>query len=267
MLGAKSFSGGCSNHGVYTWKASVSVLEMEPRRNHFDHRSLTINRTFQDEIDFASGVRQLCKKHNVLFISDEVRMGCGKSGKFLCSDWLGPENKPDLINIGKSITGGAYPASFVLGTNEVMSVVGPYESASTYAGTPMAIALVRATLQIMDEEKIVERAAEMQKKWEAAVVDWRHPFIAFTTARGGDFNVTLKMDHVNERLNPRRIAALCLHKGLLVYPLEGRVRMSVSMIITDEQLAKGFSILKDALDSVTEYDEIAGSVHKSASHA
>jgi 4-aminobutyrate aminotransferase-like enzyme len=67
---------------------------------------LTRHSSFEEELNFAIGVRQLCKKYNILFIADEVRMGSGKSGKFLCSDWMGPENKPDMVVMGKSITGG-----------------------------------------------------------------------------------------------------------------------------------------------------------------
>lgn len=80
--------------------------------------------SFEEELNFAIGVRQLCKRYNILFIADEVRMGSGKTGKFLCSDWMGPENKPNMVVMGKSITGGAYPASYIFGNHEVMDLIG-----------------------------------------------------------------------------------------------------------------------------------------------
>jgi ornithine--oxo-acid transaminase len=114
---------------------------------------LTRHSSFDEELNFAIGVRQLCKKYNILFIADEVRMGSGKSGMFLCSDWMGPENKPDMVVMSKSITGGAYPASYIFGHDEVMDLVGGYESVATFGMAPAAIAATRATLKIIDEER------------------------------------------------------------------------------------------------------------------
>ncbi|CAI6087326.1 unnamed protein product [Clonostachys chloroleuca] len=117
------------------------------------------------ELEFAIRVRKLCKKYNVLFISDDARQGAGKTGRFLSSERMGPEKKPDMATLGKSVSGGAYPASFVLGTEDVMSLVQPYHSASTFAMAAQANAAVLATLRIMDEEHFVERALNVQAKW------------------------------------------------------------------------------------------------------
>jgi len=213
---------------------------------------------FEDEIAYSKGVRQLCREHNVLFISDEVRMGSAKTGKFLCSDWFGPENKPDIIAIGKSISGGAYPASFILGSNETVGHVEPYESASTFAPTAVGLAAVTAALQIYDEEKLADRSAEMQRIWEAETSSWQHPFVKFITARGSDYNITLKEDYHNKRVTPSRLAQLILHKGVFVYPMDNRLRMSVAMTISDEVFLKGIAIIKEGLDEIEQYDIIAG---------
>lgn len=188
-------------------------------------------------------------------------MGAAKTGRFLSSEWLGPECKPDIITMGKSITGGAFPASYILGTKEVMSLVGPYETASTFAMSPMAVAVTQAALGIIDDENLLQRATSIGKQFEEVASTWKHPFIEFTTARGADLNIKLVANYPNTRVTARRIALLCYHKGLLVFPLTGRVRMSVAMTITDELLQKGFAILKEALDEVTEYDSIPGSTH------
>lgn len=223
-------------------------------------RLLTACRTFEEELKFATEVRQICKKYNVLFISDEVRQGAGKTGKFLSSEWMGPENKPDMVTMGKSISGGAYPASFVLGSNEVMTLVKPYQSASTFAMAPQANAAVLATLEVMDEEKLIERALAIQAKWKEETSTWKIPFVHFYTSRGGDMNIIL--DESFKGVTARRIARLAYQKGALMYSQPGRVRLGVALTITDEELEKGMAILKETLEEVQEFGGIPGSNHK-----
>lgn len=205
-------------------------------------------------MNFARGVYDLCKKYGVLFIADEVRMGSCKTGKFFSFNHLGDDVRPDLLVIGKSMTGGAYPASFVLGDSHIMNVVGPYESGSTFAHTPLAIAAAEAALRVLDEEKMAERAAAIGAKFtELTKSLWDHPHVADIQVRGADFSIPIREDPAN-RVTARRIGGLCLSKGLLLYPLEGRLRMSVSMVMTDEQLTRGVAIIKEALDEVTEHE-------------
>lgn len=217
--------------------------------------------SFQQELEYAIRVRQLCKKFNVLFIADEVRMGAAKTGRMLCSDWMGPENKPDMITMGKSISGGAYPASYILGNNNVMSLVGTYECASTFAMSPMGIAVTRTSLQIIDDEKLCKRALHLQSEWQAATGSWSYSFVDYITSRGADLNVTFKKGYPDPKVTPRRVAMICLNYGLLLFPLSGRLRMSLALTITDDELHTGFAILKRALDEVTTYNDIPGSVH------
>ncbi|KAF5011953.1 hypothetical protein FDECE_1959 [Fusarium decemcellulare] len=162
--------------------------------------------TMDRELGFAIGVRELCRKYNVLFISDDVRQGAGKTGKFLSSDWMGPKNRLDMATLGKSISGGAYPASYVLGTDEVMSLVQPYQSASTFAMAPQANAAVLATLGIMDEEKLVERALYVQAKWRETTSSWKYPFAKSIISLGGDMNVFI--DESYEGVSASRISRL-----------------------------------------------------------
>lgn len=193
----------------------------------------------------------LCKKYGVMFIADEVRMGSCKTGKFFSFNHLGADVRPDMLVIGKSMTGGAYPASFVLGDSHIMSVVGPYESGSTFAHTPMAIAAAEAALRVLDEENMAERAAAIGVKFTELTQSLRnHPHVADIQVRGADFSIPINEDLKNG-VTARRIGGLCLSKGLLLYPLEGRLRMSVSMVMTDEQLTRGVAIIKEAIDEVS----------------
>lgn len=186
-----------------------------------------------------------------MFIADEVRMGSCKTGKFFSFNHLGADVRPDMLVIGKSMTGGAYPASFVLGDSHIMSVVGPYESGSTFAHTPMAIAAAEAALRVLDEENMAERAAAIGVKFTELTQSLRnHPHVADIQVRGADFSIPINEDLKNG-VTARRIGGLCLSKGLLLYPLEGRLRMSVSMVMTDEQLTRGVAIIKEAIDEVS----------------
>ncbi|KAE8372001.1 pyridoxal phosphate-dependent transferase [Aspergillus bertholletiae] len=216
-------------------------------------------RTFEEEINFAIGVRRLCTKYNILFISDEVRMGSAKTGKFLCSDWLGPENKPDIVTLGKSITGGVYPASYVLGFNETMNLVQPNQIASTYAMSPAANAATLAALGIYEDTHILERATAIQNRWNEVAARWNHPFIDYCTARGADLGIVIKMGVSN--VTPRRIARLAYQKGVLIYPQNPRLRLSVALTITDDELDKGLRILTEVMDEIASYDDIPGSTH------
>ncbi|GKZ39588.1 hypothetical protein AbraIFM66950_000691 [Aspergillus brasiliensis] len=207
-------------------------------------------RTFEEELNFAIGVRQLCKKYNVLFIADEVRMGSGKTGKFLCSDWMGPENKPDMVVMGKSIAGGAYPASYIFGWNEVMDLVGGYESVATFGMAPAAIAATRATLNIIDDEKLVERAAWIGER--NCVLELP---LDYVTNRGADLGLYLKrLD--NPRFTTRKLAMVALHKGVLTYPDGDRVRLGVALNIPESDLRRGIAILYEALSELNDYEDV-----------
>jgi ornithine--oxo-acid transaminase len=217
--------------------------------------NITRRSSFEEELNFAIGVRQLCKKYNILFIADEVRMGSGKTGKFLCSDWMGPENKPDMVVMGKSITGGAYPASYIFGHDEVMDLVGGYESVATFGMAPAAIAATRATLKIMDEEKLVDRATWIGQVWKKETADWNMPWLDYTINRGADLGLYLKRTG-NPRHTTRRLSMLCLHKGILTYPDGDRVRMGVALNIPEADLLRGITSVKESLLEFDDYDEI-----------
>ncbi|GFF39429.1 hypothetical protein IFM58399_05574 [Aspergillus lentulus] len=110
----------------------------------------------------------------------------GKTGKFLCSDWIGPENKPVMVIMGKLITGGAYPAPYILSRDEIVDFIGGYESVATFGMALAAIAATRATLKIMDEENLVDRATWTSDIWTKEAADWNFPLLDYVTNRGAD---------------------------------------------------------------------------------
>jgi ornithine--oxo-acid transaminase len=108
---------------------------------------------------YLKKVQGLCKKHNVLLIVDEVQTGLGRTGRLLCSDY---ENvKPDILILGKSLSGGLYPVSCVLASNEVMLVIRPGQHGSTYGGNPLACRVAKTALEVIKEENLVENSYNM----------------------------------------------------------------------------------------------------------
>jgi len=106
--------------------------------------------------DYLKKVRELCTKHNVLMICDEIQTGIARTGKLMCYEWSGI--KPDLLLLGKAISGGMYPVSCVLGSREVMLTVEPGTHGSTYGGNPLGSAIAIKALEIVEEESLTERA-------------------------------------------------------------------------------------------------------------
>ncbi|EXJ86204.1 hypothetical protein A1O1_06574 [Capronia coronata CBS 617.96] len=209
-------------------------------------------RSSADEIAYARGVYDLCRKHNVLFIADEVRQGAGKTGKFLCHQHLGDDCKPDIVTMGKSITGGFYPQAFVLGSEAVMSLVGSFQQAATFGHTPLALAAARAAIEVIDSENLVERAVAIGERWRSTVDGWNHPEVDYVASIGADSNLYFR------NLSGSRVAALCMHKGLFTHPAPRGLRLSFAMTMTDEELDRGAAIIKEALDEIHLYEDIPG---------
>jgi ornithine--oxo-acid transaminase len=108
---------------------------------------------------YLKAVAEICARHNVLLIADEIQTGLGRTGKLFACDH---ENvKPDLVTLGKALSGGFYPVSAVLGNRDVLGLFRPGDHGSTFGGNPLASAIGRASLQVLVEEKLIERAHEM----------------------------------------------------------------------------------------------------------
>lgn len=212
------------------------------------------SRSSDDEIRYARGVYNLCREYGVLFIADEVRQGAGKTGKFLSFYHCGEDMKPDIVTMGKSITAGWYPQTYILGTAEVMSLVCSSETGFTFSHTPLALAATIAAIEVIDNENLLERATQLGERWRAIVDGWNHPKIDYVSSIGADSNMYFK------QLYGQRVAALCMFKGLFVVSTPGKkaIRLSFAMTMTDEELDKGASILKDVLDTIDDYEHIPG---------
>lgn len=132
--------------------------------------------------DYLTKAHELCKKHNVLLICDEIQTGIGRTGRMLCSQWA--NIKPDLVTLGKAISGGMYPVSCVLGSKEIMLTVEPGTHGSTYGGNPLGCAVSIRALEIMEEEDLTARAEALGKILRQGLEDLKSPMIKLVRGKG-----------------------------------------------------------------------------------
>lgn len=124
---------------------------------------------------YLKGAYELCKKHNVLFIADEIQTGLGRTGKMLCVDH--DEVRADIVLLGKALSGGVYPVSAVLADRDIMLCIKPGEHGSTYGGNPLGCAVSIAALQVIKDEKLVENSEKLGKKFRQALTDLKSPLV------------------------------------------------------------------------------------------
>ncbi len=188
---------------------------------------------------YLKAVRDLCNKYNVLFIADEIQTGLARTGKMLACDH---ENvKPDILILGKALSGGTLPISAVLANNEIMMQILPGEHGSTYGGNPLACAVAIKSLEVLKSEKMAENAAIMGERLRAGLAELNSPFI--TTIRGKGLLNAIVIKHEN----PDASWDLCLHLkdlGLLAKPTHGdKIRFAPPLIITEKQIDEAVAII------------------------
>jgi len=188
---------------------------------------------------YLKGIRDLCDKYNVLFIADEIQTGLARTGKMLACDH---ENvKPDILILGKALSGGTLPISAVLANNEIMMQILPGEHGSTYGGNPLACAVAIKSLEVLKTEKMAENAAKMGERLRKGLKDLKSPFI--TQIRGKGLLNAIVIKHEN----PDASWDLCLHLkdlGLLAKPTHGdKIRFAPPLIITEKQIDEAVAII------------------------
>ncbi len=139
---------------------------------------------------YLKKVSEICKRHNVLFIADEIQTGLGRTGKLFASEH---ENvRPDLMILGKALSGGFYPVSVVLADRTIMQVIQPGEHGSTFGGNPLAAAIARAALKVIVEEHLVDNAAILGEYFLDQLAEINSPFIKEVRGKGLLIGVELK---------------------------------------------------------------------------
>lgn len=192
---------------------------------------------------YLSKVRALCTEYNVLFIADEIQTGLARTGKMLACDH---ENvKPDILVLGKALSGGVLPVAAVLANDDVMMNIKPGEHGSTYGGNPLACAVAMSALKVLKEEGMAENAAVMGQLLRDELGKLQSPFI--TTIRGKGLLNAIVIKHAN----PDASWDLCLElkeNGLLAKPTHGdKIRFAPPLLINQDQIMECVGIIDRSL--------------------
>lgn len=185
----------------------------------------------------------LCRRYHVLFIADEVQTGIARTGRLIAC--YHEDVQPDILILGKALSGGMYPVSAVLANNEIMGVIRPGQHGSTFGGNPLACAVAVAALDVVEEERLSERAEELGEVFRAEIRQLIKKTGLITEVRGkGLLNAIL----INDTPDSKTAWNLCLKlkdNGLLAKPTHGNIiRLAPPLVITYEQLLDCVAIIE-----------------------
>ncbi len=192
---------------------------------------------------FLKGASDLCKKYNVLFIADEVQTGIARTGRLIACHH--EDVQPDILVLGKALSGGMYPVSAVLANDEIMKVIKPGQHGSTFGGNPLACAVAVAALDVVEEEKLSERAEALGQLFRSEIEKLIQKTSLITKVRGkGLLNAIL----INDTPDSKTAWNLCVklkENGLLAKPTHGNIiRLAPPLVITEEQLLDCVKIIE-----------------------
>lgn len=185
----------------------------------------------------------LCREHNVLFIADEIQTGIGRTGKLLACDY--EEVRPDILILGKALSGGVTPVSAVLADDEIMLTIAPGEHGSTYGGNPLAARVAIAALEVVRDERLAENAYEMGELFRREIEKIKNPMIRKVRGKG------LLNAVVTQPKDGKTAWDLCLalkENGLIAKPTHDHIiRFTPPLIITRAQMMEAIGIIRDTL--------------------
>ncbi len=186
---------------------------------------------------------ELCKANNVLFIADEVQTGIARTGKILCVDH--EDVKPDVLILGKAISGGVYPVSAVFANNEIMDVIKPGQHGSTFGGNPVACAVAMAALKVVTDEKLEENAEKLGSIFRAEMQKIADSNDLFVKVRGkGLLNAVI----INDSPESHTAWNFCIKlrdNGLLAKPTHGNIiRFAPPLVMTEKELMECVAIIQ-----------------------
>ena len=195
---------------------------------------------------YLKGVRELCNKYNVLFIADEVQTGIARTGKLLACDH---ENvKPDILILGKALSGGVFPVSAALANNEVMMCIKPGEHGSTYGGNPLGCKVAMAALEVVRDENLAYNAENLGKKFRDDLSNFSNPLIKNIRGKG-----LLNAIEVNDSPESKTAWNICMKlkdNGLLAKPTHGNIiRFAPPLVIKEYEIIDCINIIKNTFNS------------------
>jgi ornithine--oxo-acid transaminase len=193
---------------------------------------------------YLKAAHELCKRYNVLLIADEIQTGLSRTGKLLASDY--DDVRPDILMLGKALSGGVMPISAVLCDDHIMNTIKPGEHGSTFGGNPLACVVAVAALSVLRDQNLADNAYQMGQLFRSELEKINTPFIS--VVRGKGLLNAIEVTHQN----PNAAWDFCLvlkENGLLAKPTHGnKIRFAPPLIITRDQILESVAIIKKSLD-------------------
>lgn len=199
------------------------------------------------EDDYLKSCAQICKENKVLFIADEIQTGIARTGKLLACDHVGI--KPDMLILGKALSGGVLPVSAVLADDDIMLCIKPGEHGSTYGGNPLACAVATEALKVVIDEKLAENAEKMGVLFRSELGKVKSKWIKVIRGRG-----LLNALEINDTQESKTAWNICLkmaENGLLAKPTHGNIiRFAPPLVINEAQIKEAVIIIEKSLSSI-----------------
>lgn len=200
---------------------------------------------------FVQFVSDFCKKHDILFVADEIQTGMGRTGKLFAAEHF--DIVPDLMTVSKSLAAGL-PLSAVVGRKDILNTAGPGELGGTFAGNPVACAAALAVFDVIEEENLIKKSEEIGQQMEEKLKELaqKHDYVGDIRRLGSMIAVELVTDRSNKQPDKEKTSEITKYAnehGLLLLSagLKGNViRFLAPLVITDEELSEGFEILENA---------------------
>ena len=192
--------------------------------------------------EFVHRAKELCEENNVLFIADEIQTGIARTGKLLAIHHLGI--KPDMLILGKALSGGFYPVSAVLANNDVMNVIQPGQHGSTFGGNPMACRIAMEALDIVHDENLAENADRLGKIFREKMAEFIETSNVAVKVRGRGLLNAVVVNDTEEGSLAWNICMKLRDNGLLAKPTHGNIiRFAPPLVMTEEQILDCVSII------------------------
>ncbi len=196
--------------------------------------------------DYLISAYNLCKENNVLFIADEVQTGIGRTGKMLCCDHHG--FKPDILILGKALSGGVFPVSAILSSNEIMLTIKPGEHGSTFGGNPLGCKVAMAALEVVRDEELVKNAEHLGSIFRDQINKYIETSNIAKLVRGKGLLNAIVINDSEDSDTALNICKSMSSKGLLAKPTHGNIiRFAPPLVINEDQLLSALSIIKETL--------------------
>jgi ornithine--oxo-acid transaminase len=197
---------------------------------------------------YLSASAELCKKANALFIADEVQTGIARTGKLLACDY--DNIKPDILILGKALSGGAYPVSAILADDNVMEVIKPGQHGSTYGGNPLGCKVAMTALQVVEEEKLAENAQTLGNLFRSEMKKLVDSSDLFVKVRGKGLLNAVIINDTPESDTAWRFCLALKENGLLAKPTHGNIiRFAPPLVMTESQLMDCVEIIRKTLEN------------------